>query len=374
MDNANVSNDIIGNNEINGNAINGNVNANDIDNGDGNGTNLGFGKNDKIEVVAGDVIKGNDDDNNYNINNNNGRKSMVNNYRISMKAFKMLGPNDTQNNNSETINENEPMVNNSITSTKGRLSKVASKILSPRTRSMSKSHSSTNLGSNFSSSSTSPSASTAPLLYVPQIVRDCCDYIRDHGIDQEGLFRISGSSEVVEKLQEMYQTKSKDEYGDMETAEIFHKCGAGAPEVASVLKQYIQNLSEPLIDLQTRQDLLALVEDGKKQAIDMRRTAFDIVVRVSQLPAQSKLTLEYILSFLEYVSKYQAENKMTGENLSRIFAPILFGESTNSSVKLGGSPKKREKGAMTPEEILQNLPNMILITEVLIANHRALIL
>lgn len=132
-------------------------------------------------------------------------------------------------------------------------------------------------------------------------------------------------------------------------------------------------IKDPLIDQETKNDLMEIVEIKKKKGANVRRTIFEIVARLLGLPQRNKLILQYILAFLEHVALYELENKMTRTNLSRVFAPILLRDSNVHVQPTSMFPMKSSASStVSAEDYMQILPNLIFISEVMIANHHAL--
>ncbi|KAG7250314.1 hypothetical protein CRUP_005410, partial [Coryphaenoides rupestris] len=72
---------------------------------------------------------------------------------------------------------------------------------------------------------------------APLLVEQCVDFLRDRGLDEEGLFRMPGQANLVKELQEAFDCGDKplfDSNTDTHT-------------VASLLKLYLRELPEPVV-------------------------------------------------------------------------------------------------------------------------------
>uniref|UniRef100_A0A3B5BIA4 Rho GTPase activating protein 22 n=1 Tax=Stegastes partitus TaxID=144197 RepID=A0A3B5BIA4_9TELE len=84
---------------------------------------------------------------------------------------------------------------------------------------------------------------------APLLVEQCVDFIRDRGLDEEGLFRMPGQANLVKELQEAFDCGDKplfDSNTDVHT-------------VASLLKLYLRELPEPVIPFSKYEDFLTCI-------------------------------------------------------------------------------------------------------------------
>ena len=77
-----------------------------------------------------------------------------------------------------------------------------------------------------------------PKKQVPAIMENCCDFLKTHGVTEEGIFRLPGDVNKVRYFVEQYDmgkaTKFNPECDDIHT-------------VASLLKSYIRELPSPVV-------------------------------------------------------------------------------------------------------------------------------
>lgn len=144
---------------------------------------------------------------------------------------------------------------------------------------------------------------------VPRVVKDCITYLRAHGLDEVGLFRIPGNYVNVETLK-----KGFDDGIDV-SFENAHDCGA-------VLKLYLRELKEPLIPFAHYEHFLAV---QKKYGSDQASHATeDYRILMSSLPQANRDLLGYLCAFLEEVAEHEQNNRMNVKNVAIVFAPNVL--------------------------------------------------
>ncbi|XP_075890826.1 rho GTPase-activating protein 22 isoform X2 [Nelusetta ayraudi] len=146
---------------------------------------------------------------------------------------------------------------------------------------------------------------------APLLVEQCVDFIRERGLDEEGLFRMPGQANLVKELQESFDCGDKplfDSNTDVHT-------------VASLLKLYLRELPEPVIPFDKYEDFLTcaqlLAKDEEEGIQELGR-------QVSTLPLPNYNLLKYICKFLDEVQSHCNENKMSVQNLATVFGPNIL--------------------------------------------------
>ncbi|KAM6951325.1 rho GTPase-activating protein 22 [Aplochiton taeniatus] len=146
---------------------------------------------------------------------------------------------------------------------------------------------------------------------APLLVEQCVDFIREQGLDEEGLFRMPGQANLVKDLQEAFDCGDKpllDSNTDVHT-------------VASLLKLYLRELPEPVIPFSKYEDFLScaqlLAKDEEEGVQELGR-------QVYTLPLANYNLLKYICKFLDEVQSHSKENKMGVQNLATVFGPNIL--------------------------------------------------
>ncbi|XP_042357586.1 rho GTPase-activating protein 22 isoform X2 [Plectropomus leopardus] len=154
-------------------------------------------------------------------------------------------------------------------------------------------------------------AQCGPQRLVPVLVEQCACFIREHGLEEEGLFRAPGQTNHVRELQDAFDRGEKpvfDSTTDVHT-------------VASLLKLYIRELPEPIIPFSKYTQFLScaplLTKDKAMGIIELSK-------QVKSLPQVNYNLLKYICKFLDEVQSHSNENKMSVQNLATVFGPNIL--------------------------------------------------
>lgn len=146
---------------------------------------------------------------------------------------------------------------------------------------------------------------------APLLVEQCVDFIRERGLDEEGLFRMPGQANLVKELQEAFDCGDKplfDSNTDVHT-------------VASLLKLYLRELPEPVIPFSKYEDFLTCAQLLAK---DEEEGVQELGKQVANLPLPNYNLLKYICKFLDEVQSHCNENKMSVQNLATVFGPNIL--------------------------------------------------
>ncbi|XP_034564679.1 rho GTPase-activating protein 22-like [Notolabrus celidotus] len=147
---------------------------------------------------------------------------------------------------------------------------------------------------------------------APLLVEQCVDFIRERGLDEEGLFRMPGQANLVKELQEAFDCGDKPLFDS--NTEVH--------TVASLLKLYLRELPEPVIPFSKYEDFLTCAQLLAKMR---RRYGIQELGRqVSTLPLPNYNLLKYICKFLDEVQSHCHENKMGVQNLATVFGPNIL--------------------------------------------------
>eukprot|EP00002_Diphylleia_rotans_P003697 TRINITY_DN1257_c0_g1_i4.p1 TRINITY_DN1257_c0_g1~~TRINITY_DN1257_c0_g1_i4.p1 ORF type:complete len:1853 (-),score=344.06 TRINITY_DN1257_c0_g1_i4:249-5807(-) len=144
---------------------------------------------------------------------------------------------------------------------------------------------------------------------LPKVVARMFEYLRMRGIDQVGIFRVAGAAAEIQSIM-----KSIEEGKDV----VFHSV-ADCNVVATVLKQYIRNMKEPIATYKLYEDFVSASEMGNRQEM-----LVEIQRIVERLPPFNRLFLQELCLFLSQVAEHSSMNKMVPSNLAIVFAPNIF--------------------------------------------------
>ncbi|KAL6045805.1 Rho GTPase-activating protein 45 [Cleaved into: Minor histocompatibility antigen HA-1] [Balamuthia mandrillaris] len=144
---------------------------------------------------------------------------------------------------------------------------------------------------------------------LPALVINCIKYIEERAMTTTGIFRLSGSSTLIEKYVARYD---KGEDVDLSVERDPH-C------VAGILKLYLRELEDPVMTFRLYPLWIgcAATKDRAVQLSYARHL-------LRRMPPLNQALLEYLLQFLLRVAEYKDENKMELHNLATVLAPNLL--------------------------------------------------
>ncbi|MED6286096.1 hypothetical protein CHARACLAT_002415 [Characodon lateralis] len=167
---------------------------------------------------------------------------------------------------------------------------------------------------------------------IPFIIKKCTAEIESRALNIKGIYRVNGAKSRVEKLCQAFEN-GKDL---VELSEL------SPHDISNVLKLYLRQLPEPLIQYRFYNDLIGLAKEcqrviaeeadkplsaqkGEKgvPSVQMSRIILRIKDLLCQLPTANYRSLRHLIAHLNRVSKQADENKMTTSNLGIIFGPTL---------------------------------------------------
>lgn len=154
---------------------------------------------------------------------------------------------------------------------------------------------------------------------VPVIVERLVNHIKDSGMKEEGLMRVSGVHSEIATLRQMV---------DRGEAATISLSDYSLPTVCSLLKLYFRELPEPLLTFDLYDPLVALQEQEDME-LDQRLNIIQSHIR--KIPSQNRKLLKYILRFLLNIATCSEFNKMTPTNLSIVMTPGLIRARTQTT-------------------------------------------
>jgi len=152
---------------------------------------------------------------------------------------------------------------------------------------------------------------------IPLVVEHCVQHIRTHGLQQEGIFRVSGIVHEVAAL----STEFNNEVKQIDLGKY------AIHATTSLLKKFFREMPEPLIPFSLYDKLLAL---QRSEGDENTKTEKLKLLLKQDLSPNSKSTLIYLLDLLSEISHHQDQNKMTPNNLAVVFGPALMRPQTET--------------------------------------------
>ncbi|KAK1755376.1 hypothetical protein QBC47DRAFT_423465 [Echria macrotheca] len=147
---------------------------------------------------------------------------------------------------------------------------------------------------------------------LPAVVYRCIQYLdAKNAINEEGIFRLSGSNVVIKQLKERFNNE-----GDINlvTDPHYHDIHA----VASLLKMYLRELPNTILTSDLRLEFIGVTEmTNTKQKIAA------LSELVERMPQANATLLKYLIAFLIKIINHSDSNKMTVRNVGIVFSPTL---------------------------------------------------
>ncbi|XP_028652519.2 SLIT-ROBO Rho GTPase-activating protein 2 isoform X2 [Erpetoichthys calabaricus] len=146
---------------------------------------------------------------------------------------------------------------------------------------------------------------------IPLMVESCIRFISRHGLQHEGIFRVSGSQVEVNDIKNAFERGEDPLAGDQNDHDM--------DSIASVLKLYFRGLENTLFPKEIFHDLISCVsmENLQDRATSIRKVLLS-------LPKYTLVIMRYLFAFLNHLSQYSEENMMDPYNLAICFGPTLM--------------------------------------------------
>ncbi|XP_010897983.3 active breakpoint cluster region-related protein isoform X4 [Esox lucius] len=155
---------------------------------------------------------------------------------------------------------------------------------------------------------------------VPYIVRQCIEEVEKRGIDEVGIYRISGVATDIQALKAAFDTNTKDILVMLSDMDI--------NAIAGTLKLYFRELPEPLLTdrlYPAFMEGIALSDPAAKENCMMHL--------LRSLPDPNLITFLTLLEHLKRVADKEPINKMSLHNLGTVFGPTLLRPSESEVTK-----------------------------------------
>ncbi|TKS77974.1 Rho GTPase-activating protein 25 [Collichthys lucidus] len=146
---------------------------------------------------------------------------------------------------------------------------------------------------------------------VPILVQKCVEFIKEHGLDEEGIFRLPGQDNAVKQFRDAFDAGERPSFPS----------DTDVHTVASLLKLYLRELPEPVVPWTQYQDFLDctnLLDNGTTEGWEK------LEKQVALLPKTNYNLLSYVCRFLFEVQLHSKVNKMNVENLATVMGINLL--------------------------------------------------
>ncbi|XP_078185961.1 rho GTPase-activating protein 12 isoform X7 [Callithrix jacchus] len=145
---------------------------------------------------------------------------------------------------------------------------------------------------------------------VPKFVKLCIEHVEEHGLDVDGIYRVSGNLAVIQKLRFAVNHDEKLDLNDSKWEDIHVITGA--------LKMFFRELPEPLFTFNHFNDFVNAIKQEPRQRV----TAVKDLIR--QLPKPNQDTMQILFRHLRRVIENGEKNRMTYQSIAIVFGPTLL--------------------------------------------------
>ncbi|KAF3696148.1 Rho GTPase-activating protein 25 Rho-type GTPase-activating protein 25 [Channa argus] len=146
---------------------------------------------------------------------------------------------------------------------------------------------------------------------VPILVQKCVEFIKEHGLNEEGIFRLPGQDNAVKQFRGAFDAGERPSFPS----------DTDVHTVASLLKLYLRELPEPVVpwtQYQAFLDCTNLLDSTSTEGWEQ------LEKQISLLPRVNYNLLSYVCRFLFEVQQHSSVNKMNVENLATVMGINLL--------------------------------------------------
>ncbi|XP_043820922.1 rac GTPase-activating protein 1 isoform X2 [Dromiciops gliroides] len=147
---------------------------------------------------------------------------------------------------------------------------------------------------------------TSPM--IPSIIVHCVNEIEQRGLNEAGLYRISGCDRTVKELKEKF-LRAKTVPLLSKVDDIHAICG--------LLKDFLRNLKEPLLTFRLNKTFMEAAEIA-----DEDNSIAAMYQAIGELPQANRDTLAFLMIHLQRVAQ-SSSTKMDVANLAKVFGPTI---------------------------------------------------
>ncbi|XP_075778773.1 rho GTPase-activating protein 12 isoform X8 [Pelodiscus sinensis] len=145
---------------------------------------------------------------------------------------------------------------------------------------------------------------------VPKFVKLCIEHVEEHGLDVDGLYRVSGNLAVIQKLRFAVNHDEKLDLNDSKWEDIHVITGA--------LKMFFRELPEPLFTYNHFNDFVNAIKQEPRQRVHAVKDL------IKQLPKPNQDTMQILFRHLKRVVENGEKNRMTYQSIAIVFGPTLL--------------------------------------------------
>uniref|UniRef100_A0A6E8VCJ8 Rho-GAP domain-containing protein n=2 Tax=Anopheles coluzzii TaxID=1518534 RepID=A0A6E8VCJ8_ANOCL len=142
---------------------------------------------------------------------------------------------------------------------------------------------------------------------LPLVVRDCIDYLQEHGLQSEQIYKVEAVKTKLQQLKRTYNNREGSCSGEMDV-----------PIACGLLKMFLRELPEPILttDLSSRFEEVASHSQVSQQEQEL-------VCLVEQLPSCNRTLLSWMFMHVDAVTQNEDFTKMNAQNIAMLLSPTL---------------------------------------------------
>uniref|UniRef100_A0A182P591 Rho-GAP domain-containing protein n=1 Tax=Anopheles epiroticus TaxID=199890 RepID=A0A182P591_9DIPT len=142
---------------------------------------------------------------------------------------------------------------------------------------------------------------------LPLVVRDCIDYLQEHGLQSEQIYKVEAVKTKLQQLKRTYNNREGSCSGEMDV-----------PIACGLLKMFLRELPEPILttDLSSRFEEVASHSEVSQQAQEL-------VCLVEQLPSCNRTLLSWMFMHVDAVTQNEGFTKMNAQNIAMLLSPTF---------------------------------------------------
>ncbi|XP_076677560.1 ral interacting protein [Andrena cerasifolii] len=143
---------------------------------------------------------------------------------------------------------------------------------------------------------------------LPLLVRDCIDFVEEHGMNVDGLYKVPGVKSKVQYLKKLYNHREPVNLSEFE------------PTVAtSLLILFLRELPEAVLE---NSEMISRFEQAASTK-DVAQREAQLVHLTQQLPECNKVLLAWVILHLDHVTAREKTTKMNAQTISMTLSPVL---------------------------------------------------
>jgi Rac GTPase-activating protein 1 len=149
---------------------------------------------------------------------------------------------------------------------------------------------------------------------VPALIVHCINEIETRGLNEVGLYRVSGSDRDIKALKEKFLKNNG--IPNLQDLDIHVLCGC--------IKDFLRFLAEPLIPLHLWTTFSNAAQQIPSDDSDNNK---EVIAAIERLPQANRDTLAYLILHFQRIAECP-EVKMPLSNFAKVFAPTIVGYSS----------------------------------------------